>query len=585
MNGSYRLLKDKVILRVKDRVCETPTELLSSKLFLQVLSQAVRDLSRRSSHLLGIFDHEAINSDDLRVLVETLIFLTRLPADLVPRVVDGSEPFFRNRALFNDFVEYLYNYWRELQRLVVCDSQDDGLDQRPYRTFGNTIETLTHLVRSTYRDIQENITGVHPRIFRQVPAGAEIATITVNREVNYPPGPLPALNGVPIIRQVMIFPPLIFTPPMNKRSGSFERVNRNPLEFININSDEWLCYPAKVGPLLIMVYFSMDFFELGFSLSNLFELASDADLTRRPDAVYLFGVPEEQFPTLGKTQTIFYDDGAPDGVLVGAVPSDPRYGYFGYLKKMILTLHNIKMMKMGRLPYHGAMVNLSIRGKRAYSVLIFGDTGAGKSETLEALRAVAGDDINEIIIIADDMGSLAISPDGAVTGFGTETGAFIRLDDLQPGYAFGQIDRTIIMSPAQVNARVVLPVTTYENIMRGYTPDLVLYANNYDAVDDAHPILETFSSSDDALEVFRAGAVMSKGTTTSQGLVGTYFANIFGPDQYQDVHDGLAKQYFEAFFNHGVTVGQLRTQLGLTGCERTGPETAARALLEHLKNI
>ncbi len=73
---------------------------------------------------------------------------------------------------------------------------------------------------------------------------------------------------------------------------------------------------------------------------------------------------------------------------------------------MILTLHNIKMMKMHRLPYHGAMVNLPIRGKRDYTVLIMGDTGAGKSETLEALRTVAGDEVEDITIIADDMGSL-----------------------------------------------------------------------------------------------------------------------------------------------------------------------------------
>ena len=216
------------------------------------------------------------------------------------------------------------------------------------------------------------------------------------------------LNDISVIRQVLIYPPLIFNPPMNKRSGTFERVNRNPLEFINIKKDEWLCYPAKVGPLVIMVYFSLDFFELGFSLCNLFELADDEDLQRRPDAIYLFGVPEDQFPHLGKTQTIFYDDGTQDGVLVGAVPDNPQFGYFGYLKKMILTLHNIKMMKMHRMPYHGAMVNLSIRGKRDFTVLIMGDTGAGKSETLEALRAVAGDDVEEITIIADDMGSLEL---------------------------------------------------------------------------------------------------------------------------------------------------------------------------------
>ncbi len=54
-----------------------------------------------------------------------------------------------------------------------------------------------------------------------------------------------------------------------------------------------------------------------------------------------------------------------------------------------------------------------------------------------------------------------------VLGYGTEIGAFVRLDDLQQGYAIGQIDRAIIMSPQKVNARVVLPVTTLHEVQRG----------------------------------------------------------------------------------------------------------------------
>lgn len=583
-NASYRIFKDKVVIRIKDRLCDNPDDLLSSKLFFHILTHAISSLSRRNSRLLGIFDHGDIDTEDIRLLIQTLTFLTKLSGDLVPRVVEGSGQFFRDPSLFNAFVEYIYNYWREMQRLIICDSQGEQYDQRPYRTFNNTIETLTHTVRSTYRDIQENITGNHPRIYRQVRAGAEIATIALAKDLPYPNGMFGVLDDISVIRQVLIYPPLIFNPPMNKRSGVFERVNHNPLEFITIKKDEWLCYPAKVGPLLIMVYFSLNFFELGFALSNLFEIADDADLQRRPDAVYLFGVPEDQFPKLGKSQTIFYDDGTLDGVLVGAVPDNPKYGYFGYLKKMILTLHNIKMMKMHRLPYHGAMVNLSVRGKRDYTVLIMGDTGAGKSETLEALRTIAGDEIDEITVIADDMGSLELKPGFPVAGYGTETGAFVRLDDLQPGFAFGQIDRTIIMSPAQVNARVVIPVTTYETIMKGYMPDFILYANNYDTVDSQHPIIERFSDPEQALETFRAGSVMSKGTTSTTGLVQTYFANIFGPDQYQELHEPLALEFFNSFFQQGIFVGQLRTQLGMTGQERSGPEAAARALLETIKH-
>jgi energy-coupling factor transporter ATP-binding protein EcfA2 len=584
-NVTYRIDQDKVVIRLKDRLCDTPADLIASKLFLQIITRAVNALSTRKSRLLAIFDHDEISSEDIRLLIDTFSYLIKLPADLVPRVLDGSEQFFRDRCLFNDFVEYLYNYWRELQRLIICESEGDQTDLKPYRTFNNTIETLTHVVRTTYRDIQENITGNHPRIYRQVRAGAEIATIALTKSLPYPNGSFQILDGISVIRQVLIYPPLIYNPPMNKRSGVFERVSHNPLDFISLKKERWLCYPARVGPLLIMVYFSLKYFELGFALCNLFELADDMDLQRRPDAVYLFGVPADQFPNLGDSRTIFYDDGTPDGVLVGAVPDSPEYGYFGYLKKMILTLHNIKIMKMNRLPYHGAMVNLSIRGKRDYTVLIMGDTGAGKSETLEALRTIPGEDIGEITIIADDMGSLELTPQGQLSGYGTETGAFVRLDDLQPGFAFGQIDRTIIMNPAQVNARVVIPVTTYDTIMKGYQPDLILYANNYDAVDSTHPIIERFNSREEAMSIFRSGSVMSKGTTTTTGLVQSYFANVFGPQQYPELFEPLAGKYFEKFFKLGIYVGQIRTRLGLAGHERTGPQAAALALLETLKGM
>ena len=89
--------------------------------------------------------------------------------------------FFTDLMLFNEFVEQIYNTWRRLHRLVIADSVFDRLDKKPYRTFNDTVESLMHLVRSTYRNIQENITGNHPKIYRQVSAGAELAQLRCQR--------------------------------------------------------------------------------------------------------------------------------------------------------------------------------------------------------------------------------------------------------------------------------------------------------------------------------------------------------------------------------------------------------------------
>ncbi|MGM0366287.1 MAG: phosphoenolpyruvate carboxykinase [Actinomycetota bacterium] len=575
---SYDIFKRKVIIKIKTRICETAEELLESKLFKEILKRCIRYLKKRSSPLLAIFGDRDINDAQISVLAKTLKALVRVPADVVPNMVEGSEVFLNDRKCLNEFVEYLYNYWRYYDRFVICTSEIEAIDQRPYRIFNQTVEMLTHLIRGTYRDLQENITNKHPRVYRQVRAGSEVAAIAQLKDVELPGGPYGKLAGIPVIRQVLIYPPLVLNPPMNKRTGRFEKVEQNPLERVDIDPGQWMCYPAKVGPLNIHIFIHQEFYELGFSLANLFELAEDHEIDKKPDAVYVFGVEEDRIKDMAEYPTVFYDD-KDNNMLVAAVPNSERFGYFGYLKKMVLTLHNIIMMKRGRFPFHGALVNIMLTNGRSATVLLIGDTGAGKSETLEALRILGEQHIRDMVIIADDMGSLD-TKDNNVVGYGTEIGAFLRLDDLQPGYAFGQVDRAIIMSPNMTNARIVLPVTNIDNVLKGWDVDFVLYANNYENIDEDHPIIEICKNYKDALNIFREGMVMSKGTTTTTGLTHSYFANIFGPPQYRELHESLADKFFKEFFDRGVKVGQVRTRLGIAGYEMKGPHEAAKKLLD-----
>lgn len=583
----FKFLKNKVIIHSQGRLCETPDELLRSRLFRQLLECVLDDLSQRKSQLLEIFGEQEVNQDSIDLLIQSFQYLTILEHRVIPNILPGSEIFFQNPDTLQDFVEHLYNAWRHYDRFVIVSGMDgQSLDDRPYRTFNNTVEQLMHLVIATYRDIIENISGDHPRIYRQARAGVDIAAI-VSRDPRATgwaeslEGPYKQLAEIPLIRQVLLYPPLVLNPPMNKRDGQFQQVDQNPLELVRLSPDEWVAYPAKVGNLLIHAYIHEQFLELGLSLCNLFELADEEDLQQRPDAVYLFGVPGEALNHFGPLPTVFYED-QDHNLLVGAVPNQERFGYFGYLKKMLLTLHNITVMKQGRLPFHGALVRISL-DHRSFTVLLLGESGAGKSETLEAFRVLGEEFLQEITIIADDMGSLEIS-NGAVRGYGSEIGAFIRLDDLKPGYEFGQMGRAIFMSPSRTNARLLLPVTSYAHVIEGCPVDLVLYANNYQEVSEENPILERFLDKEAALQVFREGKVMSKGTTTADGIVQSYFANIFGPPQYKSLHEELAEHYFEHFFDHGVFVGQLRTRLGLPGWETSGPEDAARTLITLLRN-
>ena len=269
--------------------------------------------------------------------------------------------------------------------------------------------------------------------------------------------------------------------------------------------------------------------------------------------------------------------------MLGYINHSDEVDYFGYIKKMSLTLHNLRMIDKGWLPIHGAMVNIVLKNGKTANVVIMGDSGAGKSESIEAFRALSEDYISEMTVIFDDMGTFKIK-DGEIYGYGTEIGAFVRLDDLDQGYAFKEMDRSIFMNPDKVNARLIMPITPYKKIVQGHKVDFFFYANNYSKVEDGKS-LEYFETPEEAIKVFRAGARMAKGTTTEKGLVESFFANPFGPAQKEKETDVLINEYFDTMFKSGVKVGQIKTALGVKGQEKNGPKNAALQLFEEIKKL
>jgi hypothetical protein len=572
-----------IILHTDGILCGTTAEVVGSRAFQAVLHIFLDHLIEKEDPLLDGMAPGVATTEGRSSLLKLLRHLSETPIVHAARVFPEAMFYAENPRPLHLFIEKFYDFWRGFDRYLICHSEQGprSHDVRPYRTFTVTTERLKDLTRGLYRDLCENITGDHCRIYRQVSAGADVGLIAVQKKWEPKTPGSRALADIPLIRQVLINPPLIIDPPENRRTGQFLRIPADPLEGLSLEEGKWLCYPAQVGPVVVFIYFHQMFMGLGCSLANLFELATDDQIASGPDAVYLYGVDPAHLSAYGDVPTVFYD-GEKDGPLVAAVPGEDRFGYFGYLKKMALTLHNILMMKRGRMPFHGAMALIQLKNRRSATVLIIGDTATGKSETLEALRVLGRDAIRGMTIIADDMGSLEIRKDGRVAGYGTEIGAFIRLDDLQRGYAFGQVDRAIIMSPQKANARVLIPVAFLPEILSGSPVDYILYANNYEQVDEGHPVINPLPTPEAALRVFREGAAMAKGTTTSTGLGHSYFANIFGPPQYRDLHEGLARKTFEAAYMSGTFVGQLQTRLAVPGFEMNGPREAAAALLRKI---
>ncbi|HEX2950966.1 MAG TPA: phosphoenolpyruvate carboxykinase [Armatimonadota bacterium] len=580
----------RVIIRMTEMTCHTPQDVMRSPLVAQITQRFIAHLVKHDSPLLdalaglstdpskdGVSAAANAVTDVLRLLVDTK------PA-LICQMVPSFAPLVQRMQAYPDIVDKLYDFWRDYERYIIYEGAADASRDRAVEghiPFIRANDDLKHLVLEAYRRIDSNLRGYWPRVYHQVPAGASVGLLVDNIDWPCPDGPYQILRDIPFVRLALLELPVVLYPKRNTRKGKFTPVSENPLEHVSLNQQEWYCMPLKVGQLVIHTFFHEDYLALASSLVNLFEVASHADARQKPDGIIVFGAPPEQ---LGEEQTVFFEDEERD-IVLGVIGRSDDVDYFGYFKKMILTVHNVIMMRRGRLPVHGAMCRIELKDRSVATIVIIGDSGAGKSESLEAFRVLAHDHLRSMTIIFDDMGSLAITPDGKVTGYGTETGAFVRLDDLQPGYAFGQIDRSIFMNPHKTNARLVIPITTYEEITAGYPVDIVLYANNYEQVDDEeHGFVQIFDDPGHALHVFREGYRAAKGTTDERGLVHTYFANPFGPSQLKQRHDPLAKQFFHAMFDAGVQVGQLRTRLGIAGCEQDGPETAAKALFAHVQD-
>ncbi|HBT19363.1 MAG TPA: phosphoenolpyruvate carboxykinase, partial [Clostridiaceae bacterium] len=68
-------------------------------------------------------------------------------------------------------------------------------------------------------------------------------------------------------------------------------------------------------------------------------------------------------------------------------------------------------------------------------------------------------------------------------------------------------------------------------------------------------------------------------------LVESYFANPFGPYQKQEETDLLLDRYFNALFAYNIKVGEIYTQLGVEGKEKSGPRDAAMELFKEITSL
>ncbi len=489
----------------------------------------------------------------------------------VYELAEIKHPLIKDIKFVQQLIEDIYEYWREYQRVSVI-----YLGRKSTSELVNFIDKDTEfnrIVLSFYRNLQEKAQGRANKIYRQLRAGTN-AAITLRKKKHIIPDAYSNLDGMMFIDSVLLHSPLLLHPKTNKREGHFEEVFENPIKDFTINNNNFYCYPAKMGTQLAYVYFHKDFVFSGISLANLFEPATTEDIAnRKPDILVAFGVQD------GTEDMVFFNDKEND-VVVAKISYQDKIEYFGYMKKIMLTAYNVSMMEKGNLPIHGAMVNINFTDGTTHGVVFMGDSGAGKSEIIEEIGNVGGEDIDSIDVIFDDMGAFIINEAGEVVAQGTEIGAFVRLDDLDRALPYQAMDRSIFMNPeSTTNARVIIPVTDFETVESNHKVDYFLYANNYD--DKIGVTL--FDQPEDGKLTFIEGKRMAKGTTHEMGLTTSFFANPFGPLQQEAIARPLIDKFWEAFKTSDVKVGEVYTNLGVTDRTEESLRDSAREVLKLLK--
>lgn len=560
MNKEFYFSRNTFIINYTKKYCTTTEELVASEGFSEFLNLFFAHIKRYKHDMYAWLTFKTTEE----IAKSELIRLSKLL--MIFELKEINHPGLNETDKLLLVIEEAYHFWRDMQRYSLMYTQNEEGYQ--IQNFIDADTKFNALILNFYRTIQQKVQGSKNTVYRQLQAGTNASLLLQNIKWNIPEG-YEVLSGIPFITEIMLRTPLILHPRSNKRLGLFTETAVNPIKEFLRGDNEWICFPCKVGSLLTFAYFHKDFISGAVAVPNLFELATrDECLSKKPDCIVLFGNPDE------KNETTFYHD-KKENIWIGKVSAADVIEYFGYVKKMFLTLHNLAVMEKGWVPIHGAMVKLYLRDGREKHVIFMGDSGAGKSETIEAMTSIADGIIDRQEIIFDDMGSIHINEEGQLVAQGTEIGAFVRLDDLDKGSAYKDMDRSIFFNPEISNARVVVPAAPYKVVVKDHPIDCFMYANNYT---DKRG-LSRFLTLDEAKPAFIEGKRFALGTTQEKGLSTTFFANPFGPMQKQEVATPLIDEMFNKLFEQGIYVGEIYTCLGLPDKGENGIVDAAQALL------
>ncbi|MCI2069229.1 MAG: hypothetical protein LKJ88_06630 [Bacilli bacterium] len=542
----------------------TSEELLSSPIFLSLADEYIANL-KKTDPAIG---EAIVRTFGEKETAEGFIsFLKRLYYEPFNSIKEEYMPFTDRQDMLLDAIDGVYDCWREKERYAEIDRKKGPISAAD---FISQTDSFSETIIGTYRKIYENVLGHEQTVYRQLPSGVNAGLLLDENVPMSLPKDLSFLKKTPCLDAVLIRPPFICKTSENTRTGTFFEKN-DPLTEEKYFAPDYRGVAILIKGRIGYIFIHKDYISFLVALGNLFKIVSFKDVKgEKPDFIIVFGAD------VASPLTYYYQT---NNIYVGLCPLKGHIAYFGYLKKIILTLHNLKMIDEKKLPIHGAAIEVSLKNGKTYNIVILGDSGAGKSETIETVKRIGTDLVSSIKTIYDDMGTFSLR-DGKVMTNGTETGAFVRLDDLDKGFSLRSVDRAIYLNIEQVNSRVVVPIETYETSKDLHKVDVFLLADNFTPDDSG---LKRYTDKEEAESDFIKGARMAKGTTSEKGLVTSFFANPFGPVQREEDCRPLIDMFFNKLFKEGAYVGRLYTKLALDPIE--GPVEGAKAILQMLEKL
>lgn len=499
-----------LILEIRDG-CTTPVQLLRSLAFaryLKIYKEAfIADLIKRSEKQQPEAQHkiefiQQVRARDLIRIAETVTFantdMEEHARELV-RFMDGAFHHYRGAA---------YTRLVRLQNEVVSSGTETPDTVKEKVT--EKAQRLADLILETRRLLLSKV-GLDEGVRRSygLDASPNVSAGEISGHYFNYPAEYSLLGHVPLTIAADMKTGVDYTTPSNKRARPFYELDHNPLNLRDFNIDEWVSVPLRVGTSLIVTFIhkSRGCIEMEPGLLNLFPFAKVDDIIsgRSPDGVFFFGDPNATATDLG----YFYDE--ENKLLIGMVPNIDELKYFGYVKKPVLTLHNVLAILNGELPLHCGCTRYAVGFNKDDKPYIVG-----------------------MYIKADDMGKIMlVKTSNNITRpifSGTETGAFACLDGFSAEAKMQMAGREVGYNKhTGSNARQIVPVTDVSELFRNDPLDILLYMNNFSLIETGNPTIQSDMRIEDALEHFRLGERVAAGSTqTHRGAKeSSYWANPF----------------------------------------------------------